>query len=100
MRVAFVHDHDPWHSNFYPRAHKCIFVGLPHNQNSYKCFNQTSKNYLGSMDITFFEVTPFYTDSHLQGEHYHQDWSKSEFSIELYVPYTTDFSHRTLGTIF
>lgn len=91
---------NPWHSKLDPRAHKYIFVVYPHNQKGYKCIDQALKKYFVSMNATFFEVTHFYTNSHILEEQYHQDWNKSEFSMELYVNYTTDFSHRTLETKF
>ena len=64
--TVFVHIHEPNQGKLEPRAKQCVFVGYAPNQKGYKCFDPTSKKTFVTMDVTFFEKTPFFSDR-LQG---------------------------------
>lgn len=70
--TVFVHSHEPNQNKLEPRATKCVFLGYAHNQKGYKCFDPISKKTLVSMDVTFFENTPFF-QNHLQGGRKEED---------------------------
>lgn len=51
-----------------PRAEKCVFIGYAPNQKGYRCFNPQTKKYHVTMDVTFLENIPYFTENSLQGE--------------------------------
>lgn len=66
--TAFVHVHSQSRSKLDARALKCILLGYSANQKGYKCFSPATRKFYNSMDVTFFENIPFYSNSGIQGE--------------------------------
>ncbi|XP_057478145.1 retrovirus-related Pol polyprotein from transposon TNT 1-94 isoform X6 [Actinidia eriantha] len=69
--VCFVHALHPSGGKFGPKAHKCGFIGYSPTQKGYKCYDPSSRKFLVSMDVTFWETESFFSPStpSLQGEH-------------------------------
>lgn len=66
--TAFVHIHDHNRSKLDPRAIKTVFIGYSPTQKGYRCYcPKTKKTYI-SCDVTFFENTPYFSPTSLQGE--------------------------------
>jgi len=59
--VCFVRDHRPSVGKLDPQAVKCIFVGYSSTQKGYKCWDPIGKRLFVSMDVTFRESEPYYT---------------------------------------
>lgn len=59
--VAFVHVLDTSQDKLSPWAHKCIFLGYPHTQKGYHCYNHEFRCSFVSANFTFFESTPFFS---------------------------------------
>jgi hypothetical protein len=59
--VAFVHVLDPGRDKLAPRSRKCIFLGYSRTQKGYRCYSLESRRYFVSVDVTFFESTPFFS---------------------------------------
>ena len=57
---AFVHIRTHNHGKFDRKARKCVFVGYSATQKGCKCFDFVSRKLFVSMDVTFFETTPFW----------------------------------------
>ena len=55
-----------------PRAKKCVFVGFAPTKKGYKCYDPISKKLFVTMDVSFFENTPYF-HPHLQGERGKED---------------------------
>ncbi|KAL8118242.1 hypothetical protein AgCh_015962, partial [Apium graveolens] len=66
--TAFVHVHSQFRSKLDARALKCILLGYSANQKGYKCFSPATRKFYNTMDVTFFENIPFYSNSGIQGE--------------------------------
>lgn len=64
----FVHNHEPNRNKLDPKSLKCIFLGYAANQKGYKCYFPEKEKLIVSMDVTFFETTPFFPINSLQGE--------------------------------
>lgn len=60
---CFVQDIRPSVSKLDPRSLKCVFLGYPRNQKGYRSFSPELGRYLVSVDVTFFESTPFFPTS-------------------------------------
>jgi hypothetical protein len=60
--VCFVRDHRPSIEKLDPQAVKCIFVGYSSTQKGYKCWDPVGRKLFVSMDVTFREFEPYYTN--------------------------------------
>jgi hypothetical protein len=69
--TAFIHIHSH-NRELEPRATKCVFVGYAPTQKGYKCFVPISKKMFVIIDVTFFELHPYFTP-HLQGGNQNKD---------------------------
>ena len=58
-------------------ATKCVFVGYAPTKKRYKCFEQISKKMFVTMDVTFFELIPYFT-SHFQ------EGNQNKYSVFFY----------------
>ena len=63
--TVFVHAHAPKRNKLDPGALKCVFLGYSSTQKGYRCYDPISQKLYVSLDVTFFEHTPYYS---LQGE--------------------------------
>ena len=61
--IAFVHIHGHNKGKLDSRARKCVFVGYPSTQKGYKCFDPLTRKFFVSMDVTFFENKPFFSQT-------------------------------------
>ena len=59
--VAFVHVLDTSRDKLSPWAHKCIFLGYPHIQKGYRCYNHEFRHSFVSADFAFFASTSFFS---------------------------------------
>ena len=68
--TCFVRDIHPHVSKLDPKSLKCIFVGYSHVKKGYRCYYPTLRRYFVSIDVAFFETTPFSLSSAVpnQGE--------------------------------
>ena len=68
--TCFVRDVHPQVSKLDPKSLKCIFIGYSRIQKGYRCYCPTLRRYFVSIDVTFFETTPFSLQSTItsQGE--------------------------------
>ena len=58
--TTFVHGHSQNRNKLDLRAIKCVFIGYSSVQKGYKCFDPSTKKVFVSLDVTFFENTPFF----------------------------------------
>ena len=58
--TAFVHIHSHNRGKLEPHATKCVFVGFAPTQRRYKCFEPISKKMFVTIDVTFFELIPYF----------------------------------------
>jgi hypothetical protein len=68
--VCFVHIYVPLLGKLDHRALKCISVGYSLTHKGYKCYHPPSRKRFVSMDVTFFELHPYFssTQTSLKGE--------------------------------
>ena len=91
--TAFVHTHSHNHGKLDHKARKCVFVGYSSTQKGYKCFDPVSRKLFVSMDVTFFETTPYFDNNHLQGESESEDSCVGDvFQIEPEPPVLVEFT--------
>ena len=57
--TCFVRYVRPHVSKLDPKSLKCIFVGYSRVQKGYRCYCLTLRSYFVSIDVAFFETTPF-----------------------------------------
>ncbi|GAA0155358.1 hypothetical protein LIER_13105 [Lithospermum erythrorhizon] len=74
-----------------PKSLKCVFLGYSRYQKGYRCYSPYLKRYIVSIDVTFFENTPFLSSSPAlrQGE----DDDLLLYHIVRSVPSTPDITH-------
>ena len=68
--TCFIRDVQPQVSKLDPKSLKCIFLGYSCVQKRYRCYCPPLQQYFVSIDVTFFESTPFSLSSTVssQGE--------------------------------
>ncbi|CAN1791793.1 Retrovirus-related Pol polyprotein from transposon TNT 1-94, partial [Linum perenne] len=66
--TAFVHVASQHRTKLDPRSLKCVFIGYSPSQKGYKCYSPTTRKVYHTMDVTFFENQPYYSQPELQGE--------------------------------
>ena len=59
--TCFVQDLSPMLDKLSSRCIKCIFVGNFRTQKEYRCYNPSTRKYLVSADVTFFESVPYFS---------------------------------------
>ena len=82
--ICFVQDVYPQVSKLDPKSLKCIFVGYSRVQKGYRRYCPTLQRYFVSIDVTFFETTPYSLSSPVtsQGE----DDELLVYTISLLAP--------------
>jgi len=76
--VCFVHQMSPTLDKLSPRSIKCVFLGYCRSQKGYRCYDPVSHKFFHSADVTFFESTPYFTQSY--------PYSDLEQSVTLPLP--------------
>ena len=61
--TCFVHILTPRQDKLSAKATKCIFSGYSRLQKDYRCYSPETHRYFFSVDITFFENSPFFSSS-------------------------------------
>ena len=59
--TCFVQDLSLGLDKLSPRSLKCVFVGYSRTQKEYKCYNSSTRKYLVSADVTFFESVLYFS---------------------------------------
>lgn len=77
------------HKKLDPRALECVFIAYPPTQKGYKCYDPTTIKVFVSIDVTFFEQTPYFQKPLFQGE----NSSKDQF-----ISFTISHYERILNT--
>lgn len=86
--TAFTHVHSHLRGKLDPRAIKCVFIGYSPIQKECKCYDPSTKRVFVSLDVTFFENTPFFKKSSLREENLSEDRSLKK-SLTLISPERT-----------
>ena len=60
--MCFVRDHRPSVGKLDPRAVRCIFIDYASSQKGYQCWDLIGRKLYASMDVTFREHEPYYTE--------------------------------------
>ena len=63
--TCFVHILTPGQDKLSCKATKCIFLGYSQLQKGYHCYSPQTHRYFLSVDVTFFEGSPFFSSSSL-----------------------------------
>lgn len=66
--TAFGHIHDDNRNKLDHRAQNTIFIGYSPTQKVYSCYCPQNKKIYVTCDVTFFEDTPYFSSTSLQGE--------------------------------
>ncbi|KAL6329152.1 hypothetical protein AAG906_011606 [Vitis piasezkii] len=61
--TCFVHTLTPGQDKLSAKAMKCIFLGYSRLQKGYHCYSPDTHHYFLSIDVTFFEDSPFFSSS-------------------------------------
>ncbi|RVW92955.1 Retrovirus-related Pol polyprotein from transposon TNT 1-94 [Vitis vinifera] len=59
--TCFVHILTPGHDKLSAKAMKCLFLGYSKLQKGYRCYSLKTHRYFISIDVTFFEDSPFFS---------------------------------------
>ena len=59
--TCFIRDVRPQITKLDPKSLKCIFVGYSRLRKGYRCFCPSLNKYIVSIDVNFFENTPFFS---------------------------------------
>ncbi|RVX08781.1 Retrovirus-related Pol polyprotein from transposon TNT 1-94 [Vitis vinifera] len=59
--TCFVHILTPGQDKLSAKAMKCLFLGYSRLQKGYRCYSLETHRYFISADVTFFEVSPFFS---------------------------------------
>ena len=65
--TCFAHDITPSHPKLSAKVVKCIFLGYSRLQKGYQCYSPDHQCYFISIDVTFFEASPFFLSSPVEG---------------------------------
>lgn len=82
--MVFAHNNEPDRNKLDKKAFKSIFLGYAANQKGYKCYIPEKRKLIVTMDLTFFENTPFFPKNSLQGEKHSEEilWDNSPESFD------------------
>jgi transposase InsO family protein len=61
--IVYTHIQKQYRSKLEPRAEKCVFLGMGHNQKGYKCYSTNTRKFYTTMDVTFLENEPYFATS-------------------------------------
>ncbi|RVW79062.1 Retrovirus-related Pol polyprotein from transposon TNT 1-94 [Vitis vinifera] len=61
--TCFIHTLTPGQDKLSAKAMKCIFLGYSRLQKGYHCYSPDTHHYFLSVDVTFFEDSPFFSSS-------------------------------------
>jgi transposase InsO family protein len=61
--TVYIHIQKQYRSKLEPRAEKCVFLGMGHNQKGYKCYSTNTRKFYTTMDVTFLENEPYFAIS-------------------------------------
>lgn len=61
--TSYVHKVGPLRSKLEPRAENCVFIEYDPKKKGYKCFNPTTQKAHVSMDVSFIEDQPFFSQT-------------------------------------
>ena len=84
--TCFVHDLTPGLDKLKARAIKCIFLDYSCTQKGYWCYSLANHRFYMSVDVTFFEDTPFFNSS------------ISSKSVSQLLPIPSVIPHRTVSS--
>ena len=59
--TCFVQDLSPRLDKLSPKSIKCVFIGYFRTRKEYRCYNPSTRKYLESTDVTFFESVPYFS---------------------------------------
>lgn len=66
--ATFTHIHDHKRTKLGSKAQKCMFLGYSPSKKGYNSYSIVTRKYYISMDVTFFEFVPCFSQNSPQGE--------------------------------